>query len=287
MSFASLLGKVRSLPIVRFGPPGAFLAIDPQDTSPRSQVVLLPGAEIPDDAKEGDELSVFLTLDSEDRPLASTVLPHVVLGEVAFLEAVDVVSFGAFFDWGLPKQLLVPHKEQTRDVRVGDRHPVGLFVDDTGRLAGTMRVTEMLHDRGDFSPGQWVQGEAWRKEPGVGVFVLVEKQFVGVVPEHDPSVLERGQAASFRVTRVLADGKIELSPRPLAKDALDGDGETILRVLARPGAPRIGDKSSPELLHSTFGLSKKAFKRALGRLLREGKVSLDAEGVAKLGAAPR
>jgi hypothetical protein len=162
----------------------------------------------------------------------------------------DVTRFGAFVDWGKPKELLVPYAEQTCDMRVGQRYAIGLTVDDAGRPAGTMRVSEMLRSKGDFAPDQWVDGEAWRNEPEIGLFVIVERAFVGLVPASEPHSLSRGETARFRVAHVLPDKKIELSLRALAHEELEGDAERVLDVLAKPGAPRLGDRSSPEEIRS-------------------------------------
>lgn len=284
MSYDDLLGRRVTLPVRRFGSPGAFLGVDASedrdagDRPAGERTLLLPGAEVPEGTREGDELQVFVYLDSEDRPIATTRTPHVTLGRVAFLTVTDVTRFGAFFDWGLPKHLLVPHAEQTRDLLAGDRHPVGLYLDDTGRLAGTMRVSEMLRAIGDFELDEWVPGEAWRKDPDFGVFVIIEKRFVGLLPASEPNDLARGEAARFRVASILDDGKIELSLRGHAHEEVDADAERILARLSRPGAPRIGDRSSPEEIRAVFGLSKKAFKRAVGRLLSERAVTIDERG---------
>lgn len=278
MPHRALLGKVVTLRVARFGPPGAFLALEQGEPRPGAPVLLLPGAEVPEGTEVGAELSVFVYLDSEDRPIATTRTPMLERGEVAFLEVTDLTAFGAFADWGLPKDLLVPFAEQTREVRVGGRYPVGLVVDATGRLAGTMRVGEMLKDVGEFVQGEWVEGEAWRKEPGLGVFVIVERAFVGLLPESEPHDLGYGAAARLRVAQVLADGKIELSLRGEAHEEIAADARKILEALSRPGAPRVSERASPEVLRARFGLSKKAFKRAVGRLLREGAVRVDADG---------
>ncbi len=278
MSLDDLLGRVVSLPVRRLGPPGVFLAADPEDVHPHAATILLPGTEAPKDLHEGDLVEVFIHLDSEDRPIATLRRPAILLDEVAFLPVTDVGRFGAFVDWGLLKELLVPFAEQTREVRRGDRHPIALYLDDTGRLAGTMRVSERLRARGEFDLDEWVWGEAWRKEPGIGVFIIVQKRFVGLVPESEPNALGRGDAARFRVTSVLPDGKFELSMRGLAHEEVDGDARRILEVLARPGAPDVGDGSSPDELRRVFGLSKKSFKRAAGRLLRERAARIDDRG---------
>jgi predicted RNA-binding protein (virulence factor B family) len=261
------------LRVRRFAAPGAFLAEDGG-----TDELLLPNAEVPEGLGEGDELEVFVHLDSDDRPIATLRTPGIKLGEVAFLEVKDVTSFGAFVDWGLVKQLLVPLAEQTRDVRVGERHAIGLVVDRTGRLAGTMRISEMLRGKPPFSQDQWVSGEAWRNDPDIGLFVILERAFVGLVPKSEPHHLSRGEAARFRVTNVLPDGKVELSLRGLAHEERDADAAKILDVLARTPPPKVGDHSSPEEIRARFGLSKKAFKRAAGGLLRRGLIAVGADG---------
>jgi predicted RNA-binding protein (virulence factor B family) len=270
-----LLGQRVRLKVQRIGAPGAFLALadDPAGFS-----VLLPRAEQPGELRVHDEIEVFLYLDSNDRPIATTRRPALMLHEVAFLEVRDTTRFGAFVEWGLPKQLLVPFAEQTRELSRGERHPIGLICDDSGRLAGTMRIRELLHEGGDFERDEWVEGEAWREEPGVGVFVILERRFLGLLPEREPCALRRGQAASFRVSHIWPDGKLELSLRGLAHDELAHDAEHLLRVLRQPGVRPISERMSPERIREQFGLSKKAFKRAVGRLLKLRLVTLDERG---------
>jgi predicted RNA-binding protein (virulence factor B family) len=273
-----LLGRTTKLRVARFGAPGVFLATEDGE-------ILLPNAEVPPDAKEGDELEVFVHLDSEDRPIATLRTPAMKLGEVAFLEVMDLAPFGAFVDWGLVKQLLVPMAEQIRDIHVGERHPVGLVVDRTGRLAGTMRVIEMLRAKPRAKLGDWVEGEAWRNDPEIGVFVIVEKTYVGLLPKTEPHALRRGARAKFRVVHVHEDGKIELSLRGAAHDERDADGKKILDVLAREPSLRVSDDSTPEEIRARFGLSKKAFKRAAGGLLKRGAIDIR-DGVFKVKSKP-
>jgi predicted RNA-binding protein (virulence factor B family) len=279
MPFDDLLGRFATLAIRRLGPHGAFLGRPGTDDA-TDPTILLVGGEIPDGAKQGDELRVFVYLDSEARPIATTGVARLERGQVAFLQVTACTEFGAFVDWGLGKELLVPFAEQTTEMHVGARHPIGLYVDKSGRLAGTMRVAEMLHEgKADVRLDQWVEGEAWRNDPDIGLFVIVARAFVGLVPASEPHRLARGEAARFRVTSILPDGKIELSLRGHAHEELENDARTILDVLARPDTPRVGDRSSPEELRATFGLSKKAFKRAVGRLLKERAVAVDRDGM--------
>ncbi|HXK20269.1 MAG TPA: S1-like domain-containing RNA-binding protein [Polyangiaceae bacterium] len=284
-AFDHLLGRTALLELKRIGPSGAFLG--ERESDPRAPTLLLLGPEIPEGAAVGDVLSVFVYLDSEDRPLATTRVPKLALGEVAFLRVSASTKFGAFVDWGLPKELLVPFSQQTRELTVGMTQPIGLYLDDSGRLAGTMRVTEMLRPRARrFEQDEWVSGEAWRWDSEIGLFVIVERTALGLLPCQEPHGLERGEAAEFRVTNVLPDGKLELSLRGLAHEELADDAQRILAVLRRPAPPRVGDKSDPELVREVFGLSKKAFKRAVGRLLKERALEIDADGYVRLARAP-
>ena len=278
MPFKSLLGRPTTLTVRRFTPSGAFLG-DPADPTPEAPCLLLIGSEIPLGAQVGDALDVFVYLDSQDRPLATTRTPKLNLGEVAFLRVTSCTSFGAFVDWGLAKDLLVPFKEQTRELHVGSREPIGVYLDDSGRLAGTMRIAELLDlEPADFTEDQWLEGEAWRNDPDVGLFAILERRYLGMVPASEPHRLTRGQAARFRVSHLHSDGKVELSLRAHAHEELENDAETVLRIIAKPDTPLVGDHSPPEQLREVFGLSKKAFKRAAGRLLKAGLVTLDAQG---------
>lgn len=204
--------------------------------------------------------------------------PDLEAGDVAFLTVTALTPIGAFVDWGLPKELLVPFAEQTRDLEVGERVPIGVFIDNTGRFAGTMKIRELLTSTGEFELDEWVAGEAWRKELGVGVFVIVERRFLGLLPEHEPHTLQRGEAAKFRVARILRDGKIELSLRAPIEEQLEADAQHVLQILRQPSAAKLSDHDDPERIREIVGLSKKAFKRAVGRLLKDGLVRLDDRG---------
>jgi len=277
MSYDDLLGRSVTLRIRRIGPPGAFLEVGERED------ILLLGPEIPEGAQVGDDVAVFVYRDSEGRPIATPRVPKVELGQVAFLEVTECTEFGAFVDWGLQKELLVPFAQQTVDLTPGARHPIGLYIDASGRLAGTMRVSEMLGgEKVEWELDEWVDGEAWRIDPDIGLFVIVERSFVGLVPATEPHGLSRGEAGRFRVTNVLPDGKIELSLRGHAHEERGNDGQKILAALARPNAPKIGDKSSPEEIRAVFGLSKKAFKRAVGGLLKQRSVTVDEDGFVHL-----
>ena len=267
MILEDVLGRRVRLKIQRLTSAGAFL-----------DDVLLPNRDVPEDAKVGDELDVFVYLDSEERPVLTTATPLISLGQVAFLEITSVTQIGAFADWGLGKELLVPFAEQSRELFVGELQPIGLYLDKTGRLAGTMFVTDMLAQPRRVVLNEWVEGVAWRNDPDIGLFAILERSFVGLVPAAEPHRLMRGQAAKFRVAHVQPDGKVVLSLREQAYKARASDGEAILAVLSRPNPPRVGDRSDPDVIRDLFGLSKKAFKRAVGGLLKTGQVRIDDQG---------
>lgn len=285
MTFDALVGCHATLAFRRFGAAGAFLGEITGHEGPEDPTILLLGSEIPEGAREGDTLDVFIYPDSEGRPIATTRTPRLTLGDVAFLEVTACTQFGAFVDIGLPKELLVPFSEQTTALHVGARHPIGLYRDPSGRLAGTMRVNRLL-DQGAERParGAWLAGEAWRNDPDIGLFAILERRFVGLVPASEPHGLRRGDAARFRVTAVHPDGKLELSLRGHAHEELEKDAAAILGTLIRaPGVP-VNEGAPPGEIRARFGLSKKAFKRALGRLLREGAVTIADDGAVSVAS---
>src|SRR6478735_8874338 len=158
MTSLDLLGRRVRLRIRRFASAGAFLGIDDQ---PDGETLLLPDREIPAGARENDELEVFVYLDSERRPIATTSPVKLQLGEVAFLEVTATTDVGAFVDWGPAKELLVPFAEQSKELSVGERHPIGLYLDKSGRLAGTMNVGDLLKGGPRaLALDEWVVGEA-------------------------------------------------------------------------------------------------------------------------------
>lgn len=203
---------------------------------------------------------------------------RIEVGEVAFLRITGVTHFGAFADWGLPKDLLVPLAEQTSPLQVGARAAIGLVLDDRGRATGTQRVRELLATPRDLSQNDWVEGEVWRDERGVGLFVILRRRYLARVPATEPHRLQPGDAARFRVVSIHPDGKVDLSLRGPSVNEMETDAAAVLAVLSRTPPLRVGDASSPEEIRTHFGLSKKAFKRAVGRLLKQGAVRIGDDG---------
>jgi len=179
----------------------------------------------------------------------------------------------------------VPFAEQSRELVVGERQPFGLYVDQSDRLAATMYVTELLGERRRVVIDEWIEGVAWRNDPDIGLFAILERRFVGLVPATEPHRLSRGEAAKFRVAAMYPDGKLVLSLRQHAFQELAADAARVLAHVAQPGAARVGDRSPADEIRARFGLSKKAFKRAIGHLLKTGRGRSRSRRVRRAAAA--
>lgn len=271
------LGKIQTLRIVRFRDFGAYLA---ESDAPDADSVLLPKKQLPEGVKEGDELTVFLYKDSAGRPIATTKKPLLTVGETGKLTIREITQIGAFLDIGLERDVLLPFREREGEIKPGQSVLAALYVDHSGRLAATMRVYPYLRAAESYHADDVVQGTVYEIRD-MGVFVAVDDRYFGLIPRSE--VYEHfsiGQEISARVMRVREDGKLDLSPRKKAFQQMGDDAARIMEALAAAGGTLpYGDGSDPEKIREVFGISKSAFKRALGRLLREGKILLTAEGI--------
>ena len=271
------LGKIQTLRIVRFRDFGAYLA---ESDAPDAESVLLPKKQLPEGAKEGDELTVFLYKDSAGRPIATTKKPLLTVGETGKLTIREITQIGAFLDIGLERDVLLPFREREGEIKPGQSVLAALYVDHSGRLAATMRVYPYLRAAESYRADDVVQGTVYEIRD-MGVFVAVDDRYFGLIPRSE--VYEHfsiGQEISARVMRVREDGKLDLSPRKKSFQQMGDDAARIMEALAAAGGTLpYGDGSDPEKIREVFGISKSAFKRALGRLLREGKILLTAEGI--------
>lgn len=251
----------------------------------REDKVLLPKKQVPENTKPGDELTVFIYRDSEDRLIATVREPRMQLGEIALLEAKEVNDIGAFFDWGLEKDLLVPYKEQLFVPEVGKKYLVALYVDKSSRLCGTMRVYDFLRDDAPYHRDDEVRGTIYEVHEEIGVFVAVDDRYHGVIPKKEVfGTFRPGDPVEARVTGVREDGKLNLSVRKKTYLQMDEDCEVILRVMDRyQGVLPFTDKTAdPERIRKEFHLSKAAFKRAIGRLLKEKKIKITEKTIERL-----
>ena len=261
------LGKRQRLTVQRSRENGLYVGETEED------VVLLPGPEAAGH-EPGEVLDVFVYLDSEDRPVATLKPVPIEKGCAALLPVLQVGQIGAFLDWGLPKNLLLPYAEQRGTLRVGQRVPVILYEDKSGRLAASMKIYGRLGTGGPYKKDDEVTCLIYEIKPDLGAFAAVDGRYAGFIPRQE--IYERlvlGQTLRARVTKVREDGKLDLSPRKKAYEQMDEDAARVMEALhAHDGVLPFGEKAEPERISAELGLSKAAFKRALGRLLREGYI---------------
>ena len=276
------LGKKQKLLVVKKVEFGVYLAEDKNaDAKDR---VLLPGRQVPEGTKEGDELTVFLYKDSSDRPIATTKEPLIMLGETAVLKVKQVTKIGAFLDWGLEKDLLLPYHEQTLRVREGEDCLVALYLDKSSRLCATMKVYHYLSKRTPYVAGDQVKGRVYEISQKFGVFVAVDDKYSALIPAREAAGKYRpGTILDLRVTEVKEDGKMNVSDRQKAYLQINEDAEMVMRVIDEfAGVLPFDDKVSPEVIKREFGLSKNAFKRAVGHLMKEKKIEIRERRIYKL-----
>ena len=271
------LGKTQELEIVRTKEFGVYLSEKAGDEA----AVLLPKKQVPAGAKIGDKVKVFIYKDSSDRLIATTQEPKITLDELAVLKVADTGRIGAFLDWGLEKDLLLPFKEQTAKVKKGDEVLVALYVDKSGRLCATMKVYEKLRTDSPYKKDDHVEGIIYETSDNFGVFVAVDDCYSALIPKREAfGRLRVGDRVSARVLKVREDGKLDLSVREKAFLQMDADAAMIMKRMEEYGGKLpFNDKVDPEVIKQEFGLSKNAFKRAVGRLLKEGHIKISEKNI--------
>ncbi len=264
------LGEKQVLTVVKKVDFGVYLGSE-------KERVLLPKKQAPQGVEAGDPVEVFLYKDSSDRLIATTNEPKLTMGHLAVLEVADVGRVGAFLDWGLEKDLLLPFREQTVKVSKKDRCLVGLYIDKSGRLCATMKIYPMLRTDSPYRKDDMVKGTVYGISREFGVFVAVDNRYSALIPKKDVyGKLNIGQEIEARVTSVKADGKLDLSIRSKIPEQMDEDARKIMeRIRKGGGMIPFTDKADPELIREEFGMSKAAFKRAVGKLLKERKIKID------------
>lgn len=271
------LGKVQTLKVVREKDFGLYLSENAGDEN----AVLLPRKQAPEGIKTGDPVEVFIYRDSEDRLIATTAKPLITVGELAVLRVRETASIGAFLDMGLEKDLLLPFREQNHKVKAGEDCLVTLYVDKSGRLAATMRVYHLLETGADLGPGDWAEARVLDISPEMGAFVAVKDRYYGLIPKRELyTECQPGDLLKARVTSVREDGKLILSLREKSYLMMDKDAEVIWEAIEESGGSLpFNDRVSPEVINDRFHLSKNAFKRAVGRLLKQGKIKITDDGI--------
>ncbi|SDT94152.1 hypothetical protein SAMN05216296_0756 [Pseudomonas pohangensis] len=274
----ALIGRFNSLQVIKHTDFGLYL-----DGGPDGEI-LLPNRYVPkgEPSEDGDWLNVFLYLDSEDRLIATTERPKIQVGGFASLKVAAINSIGLFLDWGLPKDLLLPHSEEKRPLQVGDYCVVHAYLDKRSkRITATARLDRYL----DLVPASYAVGEEVEllvvEKTDLGFKAIINGKHWGLIHKNEvfrflrPGMQEKGFIRELRT-----DGKISLSLQPVGQ-ALGDLGEQILEALRQnDGRIEVGDKSPPELVAKLFGVSKGNFKKAIGGLYKRGLIVIQDDCIA-------
>ncbi|MEF9959594.1 MAG: S1-like domain-containing RNA-binding protein [Niameybacter sp.] len=272
------LGKIQTLEAVRRTDFGVYLK---EIGSTGEEEVFIPRQEIEEDLELGTSLSVFVYRDTEDRLIATVQVPKLTLGKVATLKVADITSIGVFLEWGLQKDLFLPFKEQVGKPQKGDEVLVGLYIDKSDRLCATMKVYDILSCESPYKKNQSVNGIVYSVKSDLGALVAVEEGYHGLIPTTEMiGSLHIGDKLNVRVKNIRPDGKLVLSLRKQAFQQMEDDSTKIMNLLEQQGGTLpLGDKSTPQAIKAQLGMSKASFKRAIGRLLKEGAIALTETGI--------
>ncbi len=278
------LGEKQTLVVTKKVDFGIYLAEEGTDGSER---VLLPKKQVPKDCKIGDKLEVFLYKDSDDRLISTLSEPKLMLHQVGRLTVTDVGKIGAFMDWGLEKDVLLPFHEQTRRVRKGEEVLCALYIDKSSRLCVTMNVYEYLDTDSPYEKESRVTGVVYEMSDNFGAFVAVDDKYSALIPKKELyGDIQIGDTVNARVISVREDGKLTLSIREKTLEQMDIDAKRILEEIdAYNGVLPFTDKASPDIIRDKISMSKNEFKRAVGRLLKEGKIEIFERGIRKTDKA--
>ena len=259
------IGKFQTLPVGRLVPFGAYLTTDTP-----GEEILLPNNQLPPDVKVGDALEVFIYRDSEDRLIATQKKPFAQVGDIAALKVVETTEVGAFLDWGLEKDLFLPFREQKYRIHAGKRCVVAVYLDKKDRLCATMDIEDRLRADSPYQKDDLVQGSVYAVKEDFGAFVAVENLYAGFIPKNEYfAPIHIGDQLELRVVMVRDDGRLTVSPRQLAYKQINDDADAILAALRQnDGKLPLNDDSHPGAIQRYLHVSKKAFKRAVGRLMK-------------------
>jgi len=271
------IGKINTLEIDRITDPGLYLVCEDGEED-----VLLPNAYVTDEMKPGDEIKVFIYTDSEDRLIATTLKPKAMLDEFAYMEVVDVASFGAFLDWGLSKDLFVPRSFQKIKLEVGMKFVFRVCLDEeTGRLIGAHKFKKFIrNDIEELEVNQQVHIIIREKTP-LGFKVIVNNLYEAMIYHNE--IFEDiwiGQKKIAYVKNIRSDRKLDISLQPIGKSNADTASSRVEKILKENGGSlEFNYKSSPQDIKDRFGLSKKNYKRALTSLIKDEIITVDESGM--------
>jgi uncharacterized protein len=270
------IGRYNTLEMLRTTSVGAFLG------DKEGNDVLLPTKWIPEGTQIGDILNVFVYTDSEDRPIATTLTPHAVVNEFGFMRVNDVNDVGAFLDWGIEKDLFVPYREQRMKMQEGRSYVVYLYFDiTTGRVAASNRLNRFLdNDSLTVKEGDEVALLVYERTE-LGYKVIINHLHTGVVYGNEViRPLNVGEKHVGYVRKVREDNKLDISLQPIGYAAVEPNSQRILDLLkATKGFLPFTDRTDPEIIRQKLGMSKKVFKKAVGLLYRERRITIEENGI--------
>ncbi|MBE6082494.1 MULTISPECIES: CvfB family protein [Tissierellales] len=274
------LGKIQKLEIKRYTSVGVYLNVKGSSDENKSDV-LLPKRQIPKEAKVGDEIEVFIYRDSEDRMIATTSKPKIALGEIGFLRVVEITKIGAFLDWGLEKDLFLPFREQIYKVQKGKKYLVGVYIDKSDRLCATMKIKDFLQNDPPYKENDRVKGMIYSINEDIGAFVAVDNKYDGLIPMRELyGVYRAGDEVDVRIIKVKENGKLDLTIKETPHIQIEEDAEKVLKRLEdNQGVLSLNDESSPEDIKKELHMSKTAFKKSVGKLLKEKKIQFTKNGI--------
>lgn len=277
------LGRYNTLTVQELAPHGAYL--DDEDGGQ----ILLPSRQVPENTQTGDQIKVFVYLDSEDRWIATCQRPRAQLHQVANLTAIDVNRTGAFLDWGLSKDLFVPFAEQKQRMEVGQAYLVYVYLDNTGRLLGSTRLNRFIQDEAKSSwPGAddpFKAGDAVKlmisHRTELGYKAIVNDEFWGLIHHDDiRKAIRPGQKMDGFVKQVREDKRLDISLEAIGHKKIAPLAKRILAKLEEGnGTLGLSDRSPADLIELHFGVSKRVFKMAIGQLYKERKIIIEDDSI--------
>ena len=272
------IGKTNTLRIIKEVDFGIYL-----DGGKEFGEILLPIRYVPKNVQVDDDIEVFIYFDSEDRIVATTETPYAQVGEFAFLEVVDVNNTGAFMNWGLMKDLLLPYDEQTHRPEVGKSYVVYILQDGTtGRPIASMKIRDFLDDESlnEFKVGQKVSLMSANKTD-LGYQMIINNTHVGLLHQHEAiRSIKHGEKLQGFIQNIRDDRKIDVCLHLKPSEKTNEITDLILyKLKANGGSLALHDKSDPKDIQKTFGISKGMFKKALGALYKQKKIKIEADGI--------
>ena len=276
------IGKYNTLTILRDTKVGLFLG-NPDDNIDGNSGILLPNKYVPEHFNIGDEISVFVYLDHEERPVATTLEPYILLNEFALLRVNYVNQIGAFMDWGLEKDVLVPFKEQARPMEKGKRYLVFLYIDNkTNRLVASSKLNQFLKNENlDIAVGDAVDLIV-SHITDLGINVIINEQFKGLLYKNEvyDENIRTGDRLQGFIKTIRPDNKIDVALQKQGYQNVEPNADLIMQELhASRGFLRLNDNSHPEDIKTVLKMSKKTFKKAIGALYREKLIEIKEDGI--------